>query len=94
MNDLTRTMTTSSGIRSAVCHWLVEYLRDPSKFYARPARSMIRFYNGRMAVNARALIEEWNLYQTQTQAPQARRIAAAIAGTSSSCARFARCSMS
>lgn len=79
-SELTRTLTTSTGIRSAVCNWLVSFLLDPSKLAQNPSRGLIRVHEGRLAVNARVFAEHWSLYPTNTQAPTAGRIAHAVAG--------------
>lgn len=82
-SELTRTLTTSSGMRSHICDWLVGFLRDPSRLAQRgTVRGLVRVHQGRLAVNARVFVEAWDVYVTNTQAQPARRVATAVAGLS------------
>lgn len=80
-SELTRTLTTSTGIRSAVCNWLVSFLLDPSRLQnAAGKASLVRAKDGQLLVTARAFADHWDLYRTNTAAPTSSRIAQAVNG--------------
>src|SRR5688500_17207682 len=61
-SELHRALTTSSGLRSAVCHWLVSYLLQPKKIDS--ARSLlVRVKDGELLASTRGLIEHWTMYK-------------------------------
>jgi len=79
-SELTRTLTTSTGIRSAVCNWLVSFLLDPSRLAGTPGRSLVRAKEGHLLVTSRVFTDHWDLYRTNTAAPTSSRIAQAVNG--------------
>lgn len=81
-NALTRTLTTSSGIRGAICNWLVAFLLEPSKLETSSARHLLRIHEGQIAVNARLFSDNWGMYPTNIPPPTATRIAGAVGGLS------------
>lgn len=78
---LHRRLTVSSGIRSAVCCWLVSYLLDPRKFDVA-GTLLVRVYRGKLYANVRALANQWLLYDTNTKPPAVGEIAKALVGIS------------
>lgn len=82
-SELTRTLTTSTGIRSAVCNWLVSFLLDPSRLHGTPGRSLVRAKEGHLLVTARVFTDHWDLYRTNTPPPTSSRIAQAVSGLAS-----------
>lgn len=78
---LHRSLTTSRGISSAVCHWCVSYLLSPEKMDAHHDL-LVRVKDGRLLVTARALAENWDSYKTNYKAPAQGRISRAISGLS------------
>jgi hypothetical protein len=81
-NALTRALATGSGIRGAVCNWLVTFLLEPSKLESSPARHLIKIYDNRIALNARILSDHWGMYPTNIPPPTATRISQAVSGLS------------
>lgn len=82
-SELTRSLQTGTGLRAAVCQWLVSYLTQPSRFSATASRSLIRVRAGRLYVNVMALADNWTLYiQTKSDPPSPTLIARALAGLS------------
>lgn len=80
-SSLHRTLTTSSGLRSAVCNWLVAFLLSPVNGETG-TDLLVRRYQGELLVTARALAQGWNIYPTNEPAPTAGRVSLAIAGLS------------
>jgi hypothetical protein len=78
---LHRRLTVSSGIRSAVCCWLVGYLMGPAKMDAT-GKLLARVNKGRLLVNVRALSDQWELYPTNVKPPAVGEIAKALVGIS------------
>jgi hypothetical protein len=76
---LHRRLTVSTGLRSAVCCWLVGYLLEPKKFDANRTL-LVRVHQGRLLVNVRALAGYWLCYDTNTKAPATGEMARALAG--------------
>lgn len=74
-------LTTSSGIRSQVCQWLVSYLLEP-----RPVNStrelLVRVYNRELLVNIRGLIKHWQIYLPQSDVPETGVLSGALTGIS------------
>lgn len=81
-SELARSLTTSTGIRSAICNWLVSYLLDPSKLMAMENRALIRAHEGALAVNTKVFVDHWGLYPTSVPTPTSSRVSQAIAGLS------------
>lgn len=82
-SELTRSLTTSTGIRSAVCNWLVSFLLDPSRLLGTDSRALVRVHEGRLAVNTRVFTDHWDLYRTNTPSPTSSRISQAVSGLAS-----------
>jgi hypothetical protein len=79
-----RSLTTRSGIRSAVCQWCVGYLKDPRRIDAS-GRYLARVKRGRLLINVQALMgEAWNVYVTNDMQPPTGRLTTALAGLSTS----------
>lgn len=78
---LHRRLTTSSGLRSGLCNWLVGYLLDPQKV-DHTGSLLVRVNSGALLVNVRALAMHWNTYPTNIDPPTTAAIAAALAGLS------------
>lgn len=79
--SLHRRLTTSSGLRSAICHWITSYLLEPHKMDA--TRSLlIRRYDGEVLATTRGLTRHWDLYETNQEAPPAGPVSKALAGVS------------
>jgi hypothetical protein len=89
-HTLSEALATGSGERSSVLHWLVGYLQRPEKYNAtnlyychiRKAPEAQPDDVGELYVNPQALIESWELYQTNTKPKQAFRLSQAIVGLS------------
>jgi hypothetical protein len=81
-DKLTRKLSTSSGARSAVCHWIVSWLLNPEKLSQTQGRENIRVIDGRVYVMSRALVEQWEMYTTNMDPPEAGVVARALAGIS------------
>lgn len=80
--ELHRTLTTSSGLRSAVCHWLAAYLHEPQKMESNRSLLVMR-RDGSLYVTARGLARYWELYETNQDPPQIGLISRALSGLSS-----------
>ena len=76
-----RALTTKSGIRSAVCQWLVGYVREPARVdSARDYR--VRIHGGRLLVTTKGILDNWALYVSNVAVPETGRLAQAISGLS------------
>lgn len=76
-----RRLTTSSGLRSAVCNWLVAYLLEPQKIDATGSY-LVRVSDGALYANVRALSKHWQMYETNVDPPQTGALSNAISGLS------------
>lgn len=77
---LTQSLTTSSGIRAQICHWLVSYLQSPGKYDAIGAHK-VHVRNGELWINAQALSDAWDLYPTNVKnAPTVTQLANGLRG--------------
>lgn len=81
-SELTRSLTVGTGIRSAVCHWLVSFLLEPDKLSQINDRDLIRVHDGDLVVNSRILHEHWSSYATHVEPPTITTLSQAIAGIS------------
>lgn len=84
---LSEALATGSGERSSVLHWLVGYLQRPERYnalnlYYCHVRKAPEDEIGELYVNPQALIESWDIYQTNTKPKQAFRLSQAIVGLS------------
>lgn len=78
-SDLHRRLTTSSGLRSAVCHWLCSFLLEPQKMDA--TRTMlVRAHRGKVCATSRGLAKHWEIYETNVQPPAIGPLSRALAG--------------
>ena len=76
-------LATGSGVRSAVCQFLVSYLMDPGKIDNDPrGRFWIRVYKGWLYANTQALVRCWDHYVTNERCPTTGRLAAALSSLS------------
>ncbi len=74
-----RALTTKSGLRSALCQWLVGYVREPARVdSARDYR--VRIHAGRVLVCTSAILDNWTLYVPNVAVPETGRLAQAITG--------------
>jgi hypothetical protein len=76
-----RALSTQSGIRSAVCQWLVGYLKEPRKVDSGRDYK-VRISKGRLFVTAKGLLDYWSLYVPNEQVPTFGRLSRAIKGLS------------
>src|SRR3970282_1038333 len=67
-SSLHRTLTTSSGLRSAVCNWLVSYLLSP-KNVDSTKKLLVRRHEGMLLVTSRGVSTGWNTYPTNEPSP-------------------------
>lgn len=83
-SDLTRSLATSTGLRSEVCHWLVGFLLTPKIFKQKSdVQHLVRVSRGRLLVNARAVAEYWGDYvQNDRDPPRAMSVSQALTGIS------------
>lgn len=78
-----RSLTTRSGIRSAVCQWCIGYLKDPRRVDAS-GKYLARIKGGQLLVNVQAMLgEAWGFYVPNEQTPPTGRLTSALAGLSS-----------
>jgi hypothetical protein len=81
--ELHAKLATGSGVRSAVCQFLVGYLLDPGKVDNDPrGAGWIRIHDRKLYVNTQALVRCWDHYVTNERTPTTGRLAAAIASLS------------
>jgi hypothetical protein len=78
---LHRALTTASGMRSAVCNWLVDYLLQPQKVDSLN-HQLVRVDGGDVLATSRALARWWQLYETNERPPPAGRLSQALSGLS------------
>lgn len=87
-SDLVKTLTTSTGLRSAVCHWLTEYIFNPSRLRssakAQIVAPLVLVSRGRLLVNSRAIVETWCDYlpNDKYRQPKPLEVAKALRGLS------------
>lgn len=77
-----RALSTKTGIRSAVCQWLVGYIKDPRKVDIRGDYG-VRIKFGRLYVTTKGVLDNWALYVQNENVPPTGRLAQAISGLSS-----------
>lgn len=87
-----RRLTTSSGLRSAVCNWLVAYVLEPRRVDAMGGPRFVRIHRGRLLVNVRGLMAHWNVYPTNTRPPAIGELTEALRGLASGASRQLACS--
>ena len=82
--DVQRAITTQDGAKSAVCEWLLGYLRDPQKFDNDPRSNLfVRKKDNRLLVNVQGVVKCWDLYVGNPKwAPPTGVVARALAGLS------------
>lgn len=79
--DVMRMLTTGSGVKSAVCQWLVSYLLDPEQFHKSAYSQLhVRVRGKRLLVNVRGIMQCWDIYVGKNEkCPSTSRLSAAIA---------------
>lgn len=82
-STLHRSLTTSAGLRSAVCHWLVSYLLEPTKIDTTKTL-LVRVHKGKLLATTRGMIKYWQMYETNEDPPPAGPLSKALAGLSKS----------
>lgn len=80
-SDLHRSLTTSAGLRSAVCHWLVSYLLESMKV-DNSGTLLVRVYDGQLLATTRGMIKSWTVYETNEDPPPAGQLSKALSGLS------------
>jgi hypothetical protein len=80
-STLHRTLTTSSGLRSAVCNWLVSYLLSPTQIDSI-GKLLVRRHDKMLLATARGIAEAWKVYPTNEFAAPVGKISQALAGLS------------
>jgi DNA polymerase III delta prime subunit len=78
-SNLHRSLTTSAGLRSAVCHWLVSYLLESNKVDSQGSK-LVRIHDGRLLATTRGLIKHWPVYETNEDPPPAGPLSKALSG--------------
>lgn len=78
---LLRQLTVGTGLRSAVCHWLVSYLLSPRKLDSTGDR-LVFVCDGSLYACARGLSQRWASYETHEKAPSIARLGRALQGLS------------
>jgi hypothetical protein len=76
-----RTLTTRSGIRSALCQWCVGYLRAPQRVDAM-GNLLARVKDGVLLVTPHAFLETWEYYVPSEPKPSVARITQGLQGLS------------
>lgn len=76
---LLRTLTTMTGLRSAVCCWLVSYLLSPSRYESRGDK-LVRTFGGQVCANVRGLAKNWRIYEAEDRIPKTNQLSAALSG--------------
>lgn len=77
-SELTSTLVTSYGLRSAVCHWLVSYLMERG-LMDNLADRPVRVAGGRLLVTYNGLMKNWDMYGTNEKPPTVGRLRKALA---------------
>ncbi len=73
-----RNLMTGTYWNSLICQWLVSYLEEPG-LLADPHGELIRRGEGKLFVNAKAIVKNWTLYIGDTKSePEARKVTAAL----------------
>lgn len=70
-------LTTKGGVRSALCQWLVGYLKAPSRIDAL-GDLKVRIKGGRLYVNTEGVLNHWDVYVGNEATPTAGRLAQAV----------------
>ena len=61
--QLFRSLATQSGVKGALCQWLVSYLLEPSQFHKSAySRLYVRVKNGKLLANVRGILPLWDTY--------------------------------
>lgn len=85
--SLHRSLTTNTGLRSSVCHWLVSFLLEPERMKSHSAMTkrapLIRVHQGRLLANVHGLTRHWTMYETNEDPPPAGAVSRALKGISS-----------
>lgn len=74
-NDQTfyHSLSTKSGLRSAVCQWLVGYLRNPLKIDAL-GESYFKIQGGLLLVRSEGILKHWSVYVENEISPALGRL--------------------
>lgn len=84
-SPLSRALVSGSGLRAAVCHWLVQWLVHPNKIDGTAAgREQFAVDTQRLWASPRGLHEAWSLYEVSWRGgtPPIARIRSALSGLS------------
>ena len=79
--ELHTALTVDTGLRSAVCNWLVQYLLDPGRIHST-GTLQVRVTDGDVLVTSRGLLNRWDSYATNQKPPRASEISQALSGLS------------
>lgn len=74
-------LSTKGGIRSAVCQWLVGYLKAPARIDSF-GDLKVRIKGGRLYVNTEGLLNNWDTYVGNEASPAAGKLAQAVSAMS------------
>ena len=80
-SELHRALTTGRGMSSAICHWCIGYLMQPSKLDTQ-RNLLVRIHEGSLLLNFRALSDHWDTYVTHVAAPSAGQLKKALTSVS------------
>lgn len=72
-----RVLATKTGLRGAVCNWLVAYLLSPGAFDSAIPYGC-RIYNGQLLVTARGISHGWRIYQPDARVPSLNALSTAL----------------
>lgn len=74
-----RALSTQSGIRSALCQWLVGYLKDPRKVDIKGTFG-VRVKSRGLYVTTQGICDDWEMYVRNEHVPTTGRLSKAITG--------------
>ncbi len=80
-DDTIKALSTKGGIRSALCQWLIGYLKNPAPVDAL-GQFGVRIYQGRLLVRSDTILDQWGIYVTNESVPQLGKLAQAITNLS------------
>lgn len=80
---LHRSLTVRSGIRSALCQWLVGFLNNPTPFRTNPrAKPFVRIKGKKIYANVQGISRCWATYVPDERCPPAGKLSSALASLS------------
>lgn len=85
-NELTNGLASTTGRRSAICHWLVSYLQRPALYDGQNTELML-IHSGCLFASAQAIHDAWSLYMPSHRQPTAAQVGESLHTLSSGSAR-------